>query len=112
MITQSELITLSGLTHKEINLLCCGRKWERVFAWLCAMKKALAEYSKKKKFDDVQLNIVGHIAWIETYLWNAYYLYQLPGFLRNNADYVFKPKQYAKMKIRKEFDTVMRRGYH
>ncbi|MCK5358314.1 MAG: hypothetical protein KAJ48_07955 [Elusimicrobiales bacterium] len=76
------------------------------------MKKALGEYSKKKVFDDVQMNMIGHIAWIESYLWNAYSAYTLPRFLGHNPSFTKRPKQYAKMEIRKEFDQLMKRGYY
>lgn len=112
MISQSELITLSGKSHADINLLCCGKKWENVYIWLCAMKKSLGEYSKHNKYDNVQLCILGHIAWIEKYLWNAYYTFELPRFLRVNPSFALKDKQYAKRELVKNFTTLMKRGYH
>lgn len=109
MLTQNELIAISTWSKPQLHSALLGRPLREALQMRRNLQEALTKYSKGKKYDDVQGNILAVIMQIERWARQGYVYNRLPKILSADWSYLKKGKASAKRKANEEFDLILKK---
>ena len=92
MITDTLLQNICRLPNKNIVDAMIGESWRAVDRFHDEILDALKCYSKTHKFDQTQLNAIGHLALLEKIMWRKFSKYMEPKVLRQRPALIGQPK--------------------
>lgn len=108
MLTHGEIIAISTWTKPQLYSALSGRSLREALYLRRNIQEGLYRYSKGKKFDEVQGNILAVIVQIEKWARQVYVYSRLPKILSADWSYLKRGKESAKRRANEEFDAMLK----